>query len=292
MLAPSFAPGRVREMGVTAALDEKEAKALRGFRPEPSWYDEVLGMAWSGLRGLSHAPLNRGSAAGRDGNGRTLKGYPAVNRNGTVVRSKTNRIPNHVSRHLRLGSSDVVGCLDRDDRRPYCRAASANGVNQECLKSVVPLAREVEQLMAYAVPDRWAAQREIANRTCPQWLVGGTCFSTITVNRNFQCGTHQDDGDYKPGFSNLVMIRSGQFTGGHLVLPKYRLAIELNTGDALFFDPHEWHGTSPYDGLHKRFERMTLVLYYRTKMAECGTPAEERQRGAAVAKQADFGRGE
>jgi hypothetical protein len=86
------------------------------------------------------------------------------------------------------------------------------------------------------------------------------------------------------------MIRAGQFTGGHLVLPKYRVAIELNTGDALFFDPHEWHGTSAFYGLHKRFERMTLVLYYRTKMAECGTPQEERQRGAQVARSADLER--
>jgi hypothetical protein len=319
MLAPSFAPGRVREIGVTASMDDQEAKKLRGFRPEPSWYDTVLAMdgdsqrglrpdgstlfvvlrgalsagslgtAWAGLKDFDAPPLNRGAAAGRDGAGRTLKGYP-VSKRGT--RSQTNMIPLHVIKHLRVGHSGVVGALDRDDRYPYCRFSSTNGKQHRRLTAVIPLAREVEQLMAYAVPDRWAAQREIANRTCPQWLVGGTCFSTITVNRNFQCGTHQDDGDYKPGFSNLVMIRSGRFTGGHLVLPKYRVAIELNTGDALFFDPHEWHGTSPYEGLHKRFERMTLVLYYRTKMAECGTPAEERQRGAAVAKQADFGWGE
>lgn len=320
MLAPSFAPGRVHEIAVQAALTDEEAKRLRGFRPEPAWYDTVLPMdgesrrglrpdgstlfvvlrgalsagalnlAWAGLRELRTAPSNRGSAAGRDGAGRTLKGYPVVKMDGREYRSKTNKIAQSAIMGLRLGSSDVVGYIDREDRWPYCRASSANGKKQERLQSVFALASEVEQLMAYAVPDRWAAQREIANRTCPNWLIGGTCFTTITVNKNFQCGTHQDDGDYKPGFSNLVMIRAGQFTGGHLVLPKYRLAIELNTGDALFFDPHEWHGTSAFHGLHKRFERMTLVLYYRTKMAECGTHAEEVLRGAQVARRADLER--
>ena len=241
-----------------------------------------------GLRSLNHMPDNRGDAVGRDGLGRTLRAMPASPRAAPRYRSRTNKVPPHVLRHLRIGVSGTVGFMDRGPRYPFCRGCSGNGRNNERLRAVVPLAREVEQIFAYAVPERFAQQRSIADRTRPDWLIGGTCFTTVTVNKNFQCGTHQDAGDYKPGFTNLVMIRSGRFTGGYLVLPAWRAAIELNTGDALFFDPHEWHGTSPIRGLHQRYERMTLVMYYRTGMAKCGSPAEELQHGRRKAQVGDM----
>jgi hypothetical protein len=320
MISPRLAPSRVDEKVFPRALSDEEVARLEGYRPAEDWYEYLshapesvrgvredgtllfvvlrgclsrgaLAKAYSGLRDFRAAPLNRGSAAGRDGAGRTLKSYPAITAaDGSTRRSKTNMIPTGTLRNLRIGDSGVVGSLDRDDRYPYCRSARGNGPDSRRLRAVAPLAREVDQVFAYAVPDRWVQQREIASRTRPEWMIADTCFTTITVNRNFTCGTHRDAGDYKPGFSNLVMLRSGDFSGGHLVLPQYRVAIELENGDALFFDPHEWHGTSPIHGLHRRFERITLVMYYRTGMAECGSVSEEITRARAVAKDADLER--
>jgi Oxygenase domain of the 2OGFeDO superfamily len=321
MLAPRLHPDRVVERVCRQAVPAEQMSALEGHRPTAEWFDYVsqapvsergiredgtllfvvlrgclsagaLDQARRGLVGLRAAPLNRGSATGRDGRGRTLKAYPAILQpDGSYRRSRSNRIPFHVATHLRVGDSGVIGALDPDDRFPYCRSSAASsGKHRDRLLALLPLAREVDQMFAYAVPDRWAQQNEMAKRTRPEWLVPGTCFTTITVNKNFQCGTHQDAGDYKPGFSNLVMIRSGEFTGGFLVLPQYRLAIELQNGDALYFDPHEWHGTSPFYGLPKRFERMTLVMYYRTNMVNCGSAREEISKARAIAQKADLER--
>jgi len=318
MIQPRLHPERLVERKLVPAMTDEEAKRLEGHHPAESWYDTVfradspsmraykpdgsllyvvlrgalsagaVQSAHNGLRGFDIIPDNRGVAVGRDGQGRTLRTNMAAVRDGKQYRSRTTKVPPHVLKNLRIGTPGVVGYMDRSPRHPFCRGCSGNGRNSERLRAVAPLAREVEQLFSYAVPDRWAQQRAIADRTRPEWLVVGTCFTTISVNKNFISATHQDAGDYKPGFTNLVMIRSGQFAGGYLVLPTWRAALELNTGDALFFDPHEWHGTSPVQGLYNRYERLTLVLYYRTKMADCGTMAEELTHARRTTQASDL----
>lgn len=304
---------QVREQEFVRIMDDKSTAALRGYHPQDNWFDSIsrpdhgslrgvrpdgslvfvvlrgclsagaLLTAWKSLRRMNAPPTNRGSAAGRDGMGRSYKSHPAIEKDGKIYRSRTDNIRASTAKHLRLGSSGVIGALDRDERYPYCRIAGGLK-SRERMEACLPLAREVDQVFSYAVPDRYAQQKAIADRTLPCWRFGDTVFTTVTVNKNFRCGTHQDDGDYKPGFSNLVMIRAGQFRGGFLVLPQYRHAIELHTGDALYFDPHEWHGTSEIEGLRDRYERITLVMYYRTAMAECGTVEQEQARAREITK--------
>ena len=40
----------------------------------------------------------------------------------------------------------------------------------------------------------------------PHYKIKNTCFSTITINRNFRTALHKDAGDFSEGFGNLTVI--------------------------------------------------------------------------------------
>jgi len=298
-------------------LTDDETAALKGYHLDDSAYDRLIGLDESiegyrsdgtrllvvarGVLGTSicekaaHAldtlqspTYNRFTAAGRDPGGRTLRINRFVKNRAGRVRTRTDMIPAYVVRNLRIGDSGIVGYFDPSARWPFCRCAQWVRDRPEDWSKVIPLAQEVSKAFEQHVPERYAEQKRWIERTNPAWIIPGSVFTTITVNKNFRCATHIDKGDLKIGFSTLVVIRRGQYDGGHLILPKYRLAIAMTTGDLLLFDPHEYHTTSPFTGLKKRFERLSLVFYYRTKMEKCGSPEEELGRAKAAAGRMDM----
>lgn len=170
--------------------------------------------------------------------------------------------------------SGIVGYFDKAARFPYCRLTAFNINHPERFAAAMPLIRDVDRVFAENVPERYAAQKAIVEQTSPDFTISGTVFTTLTVNMNFQTAVHTDKGDYKPGFGVLTALRRGKFTGCYFVLPKYRIAADMKTGDVLLVDVHEWHGNSPIHPTGK-YERLSLVFYYRDGMKECGTVEEE-----------------
>jgi len=172
--------------------------------------------------------------------------------------------------------SGIIGFFDRNPRFPYCRQTAYTLENPERFTSSLPLLREIDKVYAECVPDKHAAQAAIVHKTHPSWVVHGTVFTTITVNRNWQTACHMDQGDLKEGFGCLTAFRSGIYTGGYLVFPKYGLAINMSSRDVLMANVgHEWHGNTAIKGRTGRYERLSLVMYYRTNMQACGSPAQE-----------------
>jgi hypothetical protein len=144
-------------------------------------------------------------------------------------------------------------------------------------------------------------------RTSGEWVVPGTPFSTVTVNNSYSTGVHTDRGDLEAGFSNVSVMRRGNWHGGKLVFPEYRVAVDLKEGDLLLMDAHQWHGNTQMicdtcgdrmmprrdgdqmlPGWHEKCgsERISIVCYFRTNIVECGTAQEELVKAQA---QADLG---
>ena len=90
---------------------------------------------------------------------------------------------------------------------------------------------------------------------------------------------HTDKGDLDEGFSCLAVWRRGEYTGGHLALPEWRIAVDMQDRDVLLMDAHQWHGNTALNLLSPDAERISLVLYYRTRMRECRTAHEESEEG-------------
>jgi hypothetical protein len=116
-------------------------------------------------------------------------------------------------------------------------------------------------------------------------VVQGTPFTTVTVNNTYSTGVHIDAGDLPQGFGTLAVARKGEYTGGLFTMAKFRVAVDLQHGDLLLMDPHEWHGNTDMRCPHQPeplakpcplgCERVSVVMYARTKVADCGSYDEE-----------------
>lgn len=218
--------------------------------------ESLAGDAWSVLKKINLISRNRGDATG------TANKQEFQNRDGSI--SKTTQVP----RGWEV-KSGIVGYFERTPRIPYCRACSWNKKYPEEFGKLIPTLQHLSNMFGEHVPDRYEIQKGFCERTHPDFVIPGTVYSTLTVNKTFRTAAHLDAGDLKEGFSNMFVIKQGAVKGGHLVLPNFRIAVKLDNLDFVMFDAHEWHGNTQIvtgkDGV-----RCSVVCYYRTKMTECG----------------------
>jgi hypothetical protein len=189
-------------------------------------------------------------------------------------------------------ASTIVGAIDPAGQRLYCRLTAWTGRNLPQWQALHPLLQAVAGHLRQHVPDRYAAQQARADATDPAWIVPGTPFSTITVNNTYPTGVHTDKGDLDEGFSTIACLRRGEYTGGQLVFPAYRVAVDLKHGDLILMDAHQWHGNVPIVCACGRrlngpcptcaAERISIVSYYRTKIERCADADTEAARGRAL----------
>ena len=143
------------------------------------------------------------------------------------------------------------------------------------------------------IPESYKKQLDRANLK-PHLKIKDTCFSTITINRNFRTALHKDAGDFKDGFGNLCVIERGKYHGGYTCFPQFGVAVNVRSGDFLAMDVHQWHSNTPiYEteediqynksidkvyndnpevgtvGLDKLYTRLTFVCYLRENILKC-----------------------
>lgn len=229
--------------------------------------------AYSVLRKINQAPTNRGIAS----LGQTIPS--AVMRDGKS-RSKTKHINYHLLKMFDLtgSSSAVIGYMDRYTRFPYCRKCAFNLDHPEDFAKCLPFIQAVSQAFQENVPDRYKAQLAMVKKTHPDFVIPGTVFTTVTVNKNWRTSVHKDAGDLPDGFGIISVLCAGQFSGGELVLPEYRVAFRAKSTDVVFYDVHSWHGNLPIIGFKKQYERVSCVFYYRQNMYRCGSALAELER--------------
>lgn len=174
--------------------------------------------------------------------------------------------------------SGVIGYYDRYPRIPYCRQTAFNANEPKKFEKVLPFIKAVDLAYKTLDPERYAKQHAWVEKTSKDFVIEGTSYTTITVNQNFQTAVHTDQGDLKEGLSNILVLRAGEFQGANLVFPHYRKAVKLDTCDLMLFDSHHMHGNTPLFGKVGQYIRISLVLYYRERMIDCGTAAQELER--------------
>lgn len=173
-------------------------------------------------------------------------------------------------------NSGIAGYFDRYPRYPYGRSCAYNQDDPWTFAKSFPYLRKLDALFAEHLPERYQAQLECAKSLDPMFLVGGdTVFTTLTINRTFRTAAHRDAGDLNRGFSNLNVISTkGNFKGGYLVLPEFRVAVNIRPGDLLLINNHEgMHGNTEIEPLNEgeEVDRLSLVAYFREGMLELGS---------------------
>jgi hypothetical protein len=212
--------------------------------------------AYRYLRTIYGMPSNRATAVYR---GTSL---PRIRkRDGSL--SRTRQVPHSILDLLKRKGvrADVLGYLDPTPRIRKCRLSSWSLSKPKVLRGVMPFVHEVDDVFRSWIPDRYTAQLAVVHQAAG-WHLHGTAFSTITVNKSFRTAYHTDRGDLKAGFSCLTTL--GKFSGGLLVIPRYRVAFVVRPGSVLMMDAHEFHGNTQISG-----ERISCVLYCRERILEC-----------------------
>ena len=181
-----------------------------------------------------------------------------------------------------------------------CRLTHFTRTNYEKYNSGLPFIQRIDTLFKDLVPDAYQKQRDRAD-TKPHLKIPDTCFSTVTINRNFRTALHRDAGDFREGFGNLTVIEQGYYHGGHTVFPQFGVAINLRSGDFVAMDVHQWHANTPiYEtaedkvknmdivsdfkdnpavgtaGLYQAYTRISFVCYLREKIATCPDKIDPR----------------
>jgi hypothetical protein len=176
--------------------------------------------------------------------------------------------------------SGIAGWFDRYPRIPYGRATAYTQNSFDKFKLSFPFLQTLDRGFAELLPTRHAAQRAAADTIDPAFLVPQTVFTTITVNKTFRTAAHRDAGDFTNGLSNLLVLsNNGNYTGGYLVLPEVRIAVNVRPGDLLLVNNHEYiHGNTPIELQDEMAERISLVCYLREKMLELGEDRWESLR--------------
>ena len=176
--------------------------------------------------------------------------------------------------------SGIAGWFDRYPRIPYGRATSYTQNHFDKFQLAFPFLQTLDQGFKELLPMRWGNQRAAADKVDPAFLVPGTVFTTITVNKTFRTAAHYDAGDFTDGLSNLLVLsNNSNYSGGYLVLPEVRIAINVRPGDLLLVNNHEcMHGNTPIVMHDDVAERISLVCYLREKMLELGSKEYEDHR--------------
>jgi len=165
-----------------------------------------------------------------------------------------------------LGYSDQIGYLEGKKGTEargtqFCRPTQITRDHPERLILMKPLALEATGMFQREMPEEYAAQvAELAG--------AGTyritdAVSTINLNRDWQTAYHPDANDLPNGWA--IMFVGGEYAGGDVVVPQFRLRFELRPGTLLIFKPHVIHGNLPFSG-----ELLQGVLFGREHIASCG----------------------
>jgi hypothetical protein len=276
-------------------LSDAEVEALRGLPPKVGDYDELIdeeAIVIEPTDGVlarlvtncfdkrlivDTAELFRSVHGDLSNRGNVIHKGSMMNRerksDGSL--SLTKAVPPSVLQYLRDRNSrlslsgpyaDVLGYLDKTPRTPFCRETAWSLERRDIFKISRPLVEEVERVNREELRDYWLRQREFMKHVSQKFKYPDSMFSTVTVNLNLACAYHTDDGDYRGGIGNLVVLELGNDRSGILVLPRERVAFIVRPTDCLLMNVHHMHGNLP---LTVGGTRLTVVLYARERINKC-----------------------
>ena len=264
---------------------------------------ELLDITYENLRPAARNNNNRGIAAGPLLEGTESEIASANFIPDTIIEHQTvfggtekevivnqhKNIVKHIKRDGSFGitnysnkvKSGIVGFYDRYPRIPFCRQTSYTEKFPKQFEKGMPMIRAISNQFKLLMPDAWAQQKRMCDKTIQDYVIDGTVYTTVTVNSNFQTAVHVDTGDFRAfggATGNLVVLENNiPFKGGYLVFPKYRVAVNARAGDVLIMDVHERHSNTKIYG-DEGFDRMSLVCYYREKIINCKSVEIENER--------------
>ena len=154
--------------------------------------------------------------------------------------------------------------------------------NPEKFEVLRTICKVNEKAFMKADPKRCMSQKTFCETYIKDDHRMGMC-TTLSPNRYSEKGVgsgqgmsfHIDAGDNDQGMTTMAHFRDGDYTGGYLVFPRYKLAIEFPDNCVIIGDSLELHGVSPVYGEGTRF---SCIAYCDRRLAT------EGQMGKSIKK--------
>lgn len=169
--------------------------------------------------------------------------------------------------------SNIVGYYDKPkmmDKRYFntgtvCRTTAFTKNNIDAWEKSIPFFNVISNYYEKLAPEEYRLQNEAVKES--PFRISSTPFTTVTVNYNWRTACHKDKGDFIDGMGNLVVL--GQdYDGGYLGFPQFKIAVDVQPGDLVIMNVHEWHCNTELD-LNSESVRLSFVCYMRQNMVEC-----------------------
>ena len=155
------------------------------------------------------------------------------------------------------GTEALWGFMEANDFRPEAGMTALTVKYLDRFIEALPFITAVDQQFRRYWPAAYELQQRLA-KTALELVIPGTSFSSLTINGNVLTRVHEDVGNAVGTVSCLTQL--GEFSGGHICLPRFGVLIESQPGDLLIADiRNEPHGNvAPVLG-----ERIACVFYLR-----------------------------
>jgi hypothetical protein len=199
---------------------------------------------------------------------------PALRADGTV--SRIERMPKLAG--LEGSVSRMVGFRAPDGKNPYAHPSDYLRDHPDKVKAMLPWFQLMDQEFAWIAPQFHASQLAVAQQI-QQWILEGTTFSGVTINRNWRTALHRDANNYGPAVMTAIVQGEMEERSGLLQFPRHRLAVNLTTGVLLIANTHiEPHGNTTIWGVTGQFRRISFVGFQNPRLLKCDTRAEEEAK--------------
>jgi hypothetical protein len=217
---------------------------------EPDLYSR----AYKKWRTVNELPDNRATAVGS-------LSLLRIRKNGTL--GDRNAVPKHVLKILKKQGvgHGMLGYWSPAPDEPSDKTRLTKK-HPKMLYRNRTLIQLVDKFYQQHRPNVYALQRAEVEKA-PRFRLWDTVFSTIYLAKNFRTAYHTDSGNLLGVMTALMAM--GNFTGGDLVLPRWRIAFALKPGDLLFFDPQQLHGNLPFEG-----KRLSAAYFCARRIAAWG----------------------
>lgn len=170
----------------------------------------------------------------------------------------------YYSEHRGLHSA-TIGYFEK----PTCRLTKLTREHLREWRNVQSFVRECDEVFRQhddQLKGRYSNQLAVAKQN--EHHIGNTAFSTLTLNLNARTYVHTDSGDLEAGFGVISVLSKGDYMGGYLIFPSYRVAVDLRSTDLLLADVHSPHGNGPIVG-NGPWSRLSCVCYFRERIQHC-----------------------
>ena len=145
----------------------------------------------------------------------------------------------------------VLKVLDRGGVR---QATLRSSQHHEELEKTAELFKRLIHLYKKYIPDAYATQRATSKERPDR--IPHTPFTAVYLNYNLRSAYHRDKGNL-PNTLSVITVVGGDYAGGELCFPRYRIVFALRPGDALVFPGQELlHGNLPFSG-----NRLSVICY-------------------------------